>query len=378
MANPEQTIEAGTVLNERYRIDAVLGSGGFGEVLAAEDLLEGRSVAVKVLHDGAAQADPRAALRMRQEAEILKAIRHPNIVQVLEVGSFSGGQFLVMERVDGAGLDEIFSREGTLAPDRLLPLVRQLLQALSVAHARDVLHRDLKPENILVSESDGRESIKLVDFGVAKAGASLTSDDPDDAITLVKTRVGSFVGTPRYAAPEMVVGDPAGPPADLFCVGLVVYEALAGAPLIKGTTHSEVISALVFPRPFDLAGLPPDWSRWLEPVLEKAPERRVQSALEALRNLDEIFGPSFDDDDVDIAETAQWEPLQLDEAVLRERSHTSAPPRQMMSPGPPPRRDPRTLEEVGKPRKGAEPALMAAIFVLLGIVAYLAYLVFFQ
>ncbi len=375
MSRQAQIIEAGTVLNDRYRVEGRLGSGGFGEVLAAHDLELDRAVAVKVLHDEAELADPRAALRMRQEAEILKAIEHPNIVRIWEVGSFEGGQFMVMERVEGKGLDELFKEEGTLPTERLLPLVRQLLWALAAAHEREVLHRDLKPENILVTRDVGREILKLVDFGVAKAGASLSDGNPDDAITLVKTRVGSFVGTPRYAAPEMVVGDPAGPPADLFCVGLVVYEALVGDHLIKGKTHSELMNSLVFPRPFDLSGVPEEWVRWLAPMLEKSPDHRVQTAQEALSQLDELFGKGGRPvDELEIAETSQWEPLELDyDAVSgipgRERAA-------MNTPASPPR-SPQDLQEVEPPRKGADTVLLFAVVAMLALVIAMLLFLFF-
>lgn len=346
----EEMLKSGAIISDRYLIESRIGSGGYGEVLAARDMETQQGVALKVLHTKATDNDPRAVARMRQEAEILRAMDHPNIVRILEVGSFEGGQYLVMERIDGVGLDELMAEGKTLATDRLLPLLHQLLDALGSAHATDILHRDLKPENILVADVDGKETIKLVDFGVAKAGTSLNAEEPDDAITLVKTRIGNFVGTPRYAAPEMVVGDPAGPSADLFCVGLVVYEALVGRSLLQGTNHREFMNELVFPRPFDLDAVPEPWKEWLTPILEKSPTDRTQTAAEARRELDAIFSGAFALDDglavedqlgedsvpnldetvqdltappgltdpESIAETNQWEPLELDYDALEE------------------------------------------------------------
>ncbi len=348
--NDRSQIETGRIINDRYEVESRLGAGGFSEVVAATDRLGDRPVALKILRADALATDPRAAARLRQEAQILQAISHPNIVRVFDVDTFDDGQFLVMERIDGQGLDALLSEGSTIDSDRLLAMVRQILGALQAAHSRQVLHRDLKPENILITEVDGVETVKLVDFGIAKAEAILNADDPDEGITLVKTRAGNFVGTPRYSAPEMIVGDPSTAASDLFCLGLVVYEALMGQPLIRGTSHNEVINQLVFPRPFDLSDLPPPWDRWLPKMVEKSPDHRFQSVQQAAQLLDELFQgstdldldlpgphqrtpevdedalyPSFDDGDEleptvneDNLKTAQWEPLNIDEVALEE------------------------------------------------------------
>lgn len=278
-----------TVINDRYRVEDHLGTGGYSEVVEAFDRNQKRRVALKVLHREATDTDPRAGDRMRQEAEILRALDHPNIVHIFDVDTFDKGRFLVMEYVDGTGLDELLERQAPFETQRLLPLVRQLLDALQAAHETSILHRDLKPENILVVDAGGREQIKLIDFGVAKASSLLNTDDPDEGVTLVKTQAGNFVGTPRYAAPEMVVGDPLAANSDLFCLGLVVYEALSGKPLLEGTSQREVMNELVFPRPFELDAVDDRWAKWLTPILEKSPERRMETAREGRHHLDEIF-----------------------------------------------------------------------------------------
>lgn len=284
-------LQVGSLINQRYLVNGHIGAGGYGQVLAATDTTTHTPVAVKILHENATKHDPDAASRLRQEAQILRAIDHPNIVRVLEVGAFDDIPFLVMEYIDGIGLDELLQKENTLTTERLLPLLRQLLAALKAAHHRSVLHRDLKPENILITSVLGQETIKLVDFGIAKATSLLNDTDPDEAITLLQTRAGGFVGTPRYAAPEMVVGDPVGPTADLFCLGLVVYEALTGLSLTAGASYQEVINKLITPTAFSLDPLDPLWQKWLAPLVEKSPERRVQSAQEALKSLALIFPP---------------------------------------------------------------------------------------
>ncbi len=291
MANHD-SLTTGTVLNERYRIEEHLGAGGYSEVVAAFDLEHQRRVALKVLHERATATDPRAVARLRQEAEILRAIEHPHIVDIFDVDTFAGGQFLVMEYVDGVGLDTVLAEQAPLSTDRLLPMIRQLLRALRAAHDTQILHRDLKPQNILVVDGEEGESIKLVDFGVAKVNSLLNTDDPDEGVTLVRTQAGNFVGTPRYAAPEVVVGDPPAPNSDLFGVGAIAFEALTGHPLIDGKSQSELMNQLVFPRPFDLSEVPEPWPQWLAPILEKSPDQRILSADEALELMDHVFGNS--------------------------------------------------------------------------------------
>lgn len=314
-------IEVGTLINQRYLVDGHLGAGGYGQVLAATDRSQATPVAIKILHQEATQHDPDAAPRLRQEAEILRAIDHPHIVRVLEVGTFEGAPFLVMEYIEGVDLDTLIKQEGKLSAARLLPLIRQLLSALDTAHHQSVLHRDLKPENILVTHIQGEEAIKLVDFGIAKATSPLNIDDPDDAVTLLQTRAGGFVGTPRYTAPEMLVGDPVGPPTDLFCLGLVVFEALTGQPLIQGKTYQEAMSQLFIPTPFSLDPLEPLWQKWLTPLVEKSPDHRPQSAQAALESLDTLFSqhPVYSDHSSleDDALTATWEPLDGETEVFR-------------------------------------------------------------
>lgn len=283
------SLTVGTVINDRYVVESQLGKGGYSHVVAARDRSTDRNVALKLLHARAMANDPRAVQRLRQEAEILRAVNHPNIVEFYDVDTFEDAEFVVMEYVDGTGLDELLEQKGTLSTARLVPLVRQLLDALEAAHANGILHRDLKPQNILVVDIGGHEEIKLVDFGVAKASTLLNEEKLDDAVTLVQTRAGKFVGTPQYSAPEMVVGDPSSPATDLFCVGLIVYEALVGQPLIKGTSESELLNELVFPTPFDLSDVVEPWGQWLEVVLKKDPNRRIDSAAEALGFIDELF-----------------------------------------------------------------------------------------
>ncbi len=295
----------GDLLVDRYRINEQLGSGGYGEVLAAEDTTNDRRVAIKILHADAAGRDPAALARMRQEAEILEAVDHPNIVELFDVGDSPYGEFIVMELLDGHSLEHLIEDEGPADPDRAAPVVEQLLSALGAAHQKQVLHRDLKPENIiLVADDDAPtgEKAKLVDFGIAKA-QELLDDDPDEGITLVKTRGGGFVGTPRYCSPEAAVGDPAGPSADLFSLGLVVAEWLTAKPRIEGEKQNVVLSVLIQPEPLDVSDCPTDWQPWLARMIAKTPEQRYASAEQALQAFKALV--MREGDDVDMAQTIE-------------------------------------------------------------------------
>ncbi|RDV40091.1 serine/threonine protein kinase [Bradymonadaceae bacterium TMQ3] len=428
---PPQSLSPGAILADRFAIEARLGAGGYGEVYAARDSHGPRQVALKILHHEATANDPRAVVRMRQEAEFLRAIDHPHIVRVFEVvHDPTFGEFLVMERVEGQGLNALIAAQGPLSSERVLRVGTQLLSALDGAHTVGILHRDLKPENILIGKDErGDDHVKLVDFGIAK-GSNILNAEPDEGVTLVKTRVNSFVGTSRYAAPEMMVGDPLEPSADIFCVGLVLFEALTGEALVKGATRNALMQELVFPRPFDLSAAPDVWRPWLEKALEKSPSRRFQSCEEALDALAEAFGslnamlpdeasitlepalelaeddlltrsleaPAhtlFSDDALraslpraasaepgasplptatslppeldpeEIAETNQWESLDIDYAALAERRQRAETPRaQLAPPSPGPSPPPAAREQGFGPMTFISVALLTFLIVL--------------
>jgi serine/threonine protein kinase len=277
-------VRAGTVLEGRWKVDSNIASGGYGDVWRGEDLERRRPIALKILRHNAGNNDPSAIARMRQEAEILKAIQHQNIVKVYGFGDSAYGHFLAMEFLDGEALDRVLDQQGPAASERVIPIAAQLLSALAEAHNKGILHRDIKPENIiLVPGHDGRELAKLVDFGIAKAQRLLNDDE--EGATLVQTRAGGFMGTPRYAAPEQAVGDPIGPTIDLFALGLVIAEWLTGRRRIDGKRHSDVMSQLLSPDELDISDVPYRWQKWLRRMIAKNPASRYQSAAEALADL---------------------------------------------------------------------------------------------
>jgi eukaryotic-like serine/threonine-protein kinase len=213
--------QASYVLADRYRLDDRIATGGMGEVWRGVDLVLGRPVAVKLLRDDYAQ-HPETLERFRAEARHTAAVSHPGIARMYDYGEPRPGQppFLVMELVAGVPLTELLAR-GPLDPARVMDMVAQAAAGLHAAHAVGLVHRDIKPGNLLVSH-DG--TVKITDFGIAHAAGSAPL-----------TRTGVLIGTPAYLAPERVTGTSAGPASDLYSLGIVAYECLAGAQPFAGT-----------------------------------------------------------------------------------------------------------------------------------------------
>ena len=227
----------GQVFEERYRIDGVLGKGGFGAVYRGEQLAVGRPVAIKLLHAHHAD-DPHEITRFQREARAIAALRHPNIVQVHDFGQTKGGfLYLVMEYLEGRTLKDIIRDEAPLQPDRLIDYLVQILDGLAEAHSRGVIHRDLKPENVFCA-SIGRRSdvIKLLDFGIAKI-----IDESGAMMTL--TGKGMAVGSPRYMSPEQAQAAPVSEQTDLYIVGLIMYELLTGRGVFEKSSPTDYLLA---------------------------------------------------------------------------------------------------------------------------------------
>jgi eukaryotic-like serine/threonine-protein kinase len=206
------------MIGRRYRTVERVASGGMGDVWLAEDAVLRRPVAIKLLKpEFAGNAEFR--LRLRREARHVAGLSHPGIACMYDYGE-DPQPYLVMEFVAGEPLSAVLSREGALSPRRTASIVAQTASALACAHARRIVHRDIKPDNLLVAD-DG--VVKVTDFGIALAA---------DGVAITQT--GTFMGTPRYASPEQVVGRSATPSSDLYALGLVAYECLTGAPPFEG------------------------------------------------------------------------------------------------------------------------------------------------
>jgi eukaryotic-like serine/threonine-protein kinase len=258
-----------------YRIDALLGAGGMGEVYRAHDRKLGRDVAIKTLPPGM-QKDSELLKRFRQEGRMLAALNHPNIAAIYGLEDWSGGSFLVLELVDGDTLDARLRKDGPFSAVDALAIAMQAADALEVAHARGIIHRDVKPSNITLTPNG---TVKVLDFGLAKS--SPTAEEAPQLATRSVTHAGVLLGTPPYMSPEQVHGRPADHRSDLWALGCVLYELLTGVRAFRGETLSGTIAAILERDPDWTklpAGTPPAIRHLLERLLEKDPARRYQSA----------------------------------------------------------------------------------------------------
>jgi serine/threonine-protein kinase len=254
----------GKLLGGRYRRVRRLGSGGMASVYLAEDTLLGRPVAIKRL---ATEAPEESLRRFRHEARIGASLNHPGLVAVYDSIAEDDGLLIVMEYVEGRSLSELID-DGALPPERVADIIGQVAEALDHAHRNGVVHRDVKPSNILVRD-DG--VVKLADLGIARTldGSRITA-------------TGSVFGTLAYIAPERLRGEPDGPPADIYSLAAVAFEALSGRRAQQATTPAELVRVAGEGPVPDLAeawsAAPPAAARLLRGALSPEPERRPGSA----------------------------------------------------------------------------------------------------
>src|ERR1700726_4348299 len=209
----------GRLVASRYRIIALLGKGGMGEVYRADDLTLGQAVALKFLPDGAAR-DEGLVERFRNEVRMARRVSHPNVCRVYDVGEVDGQTFFTMEYVDGEDLASLLRRIGRLPPDKALDIARHLCAGLAAAHSKGVLHRDLKPANIML---DGRGQVVITDFGLAGVADQIQGNE-------VRS------GTPAYMAPEQLAGKEVSTRSDIYSLGLVLYEVFTGKRALSPET----------------------------------------------------------------------------------------------------------------------------------------------
>ncbi len=269
----------GDIVAGRYRVEALLGRGGFGVVYRAVQLDAGREVALKVLlAEALDQADSLA--RFRREAELAQRLEHPNTVRLHDFGETERGlPFIAWEMLRGRSLDEVIRAEGGLATPRVAVIAVQALKALMEAHQRGVVHRDVKPSNLFLCQVSGeRDFVKVLDFGIAKslsAGAGLTQD-------------GAILGTPGYMAPEQVASGDVTPATDLYALGLVMAEAIAGRPVFAGDSGLAVCMAQLSDAPVPLPPvvLASPLAAVITRATRKAPAARFASAAEMLAQIE--------------------------------------------------------------------------------------------
>ena len=265
-----------------YRIIRQVGEGGMGKVFEAEERLSGRRVALKVLRPELSRSEAGRRL-FANEMAILAGLDHPNVVRCLCCTEVEGELLMALELLEGRTLREVTTSEGALDWVRAVGLVQQMARALSAAHDHEpaIVHRDLKPENVMIL-ADG--SVKVMDFGVAKMLAALGNASTHS------------VGTLAYMSPEQIDAGPVDARSDLYALGLVFYELLAGRPPFQSTSPRELLNlqCTAAPPPLPDAvrrGLPRGVERLLFALLEKRPDERPGSAADVLHEL-EPFGPS--------------------------------------------------------------------------------------
>ena len=259
------------LLGGRYRMEAPLAAGGMGDVWAARDLLLDRAVAVKVLGRALAD-DARAAERLRREARAAGRLEHPNIARVLDLGEHDGRPYLVMELLEGESLAARIDRTGPLPPDEAARIVAAVADALEAAHQAGVVHRDVKPGNVFLTAAG---EVKVLDFGIASAAG-------DTTIT-----TGALIGTAAYLAPERALGHRATPAADIYALGVILYELLAGHRPFTADSDVELAIAHVNADPPPLTeaapAAPPSLAAACHQALAKDPRARPGSAAEFAR-----------------------------------------------------------------------------------------------
>jgi eukaryotic-like serine/threonine-protein kinase len=257
-----------------YEITGPLGAGGMGEVYRARDTRLDRTVAVKILANGLAQA-PGFKDRFEREARAVSSLNHPNICGLYDVGNQNGTEFLVMEYLDGETLAARLQR-GRMGLQECLKHGIELASALDAAHRHGIVHRDLKPGNIMLCKS----GVKLMDFGLARDCRPRAPSEA--ALSATLTQQGTVLGTPQYTAPEQVKGEETDARSDIFAFGATLYEMVTGVTAFPGSNPHSIAAAILQKQPERIASLRPDAPAALERIiaicLAKDPDERWQSA----------------------------------------------------------------------------------------------------
>jgi serine/threonine-protein kinase len=281
--------QAGLKLGEKigpYEIQSVLGIGGMGEVYLAMDTRLSRRVALKLLPPQFT-LDPERVRRFEQEARAASALNHPNIVTIHEIGHVNSTQFMVTEFVEGHTLRELMN-EKPFTLNETLNVAIQVAGALAAAHSAGIVHRDIKPENIML-RADGY--VKILDFGLAKLTETQTSESDLETPTLLQSNPGLVMGTVRYMSPEQARGKRIDSRTDLWSLGIVLYELLAGRVPFSGETPSHVMVSLMedeLPALTSYANVPAELDRIVTRTLSRSTKERYQTAREVAHDLKEL------------------------------------------------------------------------------------------
>ncbi len=277
----------GTTLGD-HRILRKLGEGGMGTVYLAEDTTLGRLVAIKVISGDRGPRDQGARVRFLREARAMATVEHPHVVRVYSYGESAGVVYLVMEYVEGESLGDRIRRVGRLSVEEAIEIVLQVAGALEAASERGIVHRDIKPSNLLL---DARDHVRVADFGLAKLALPEVASDEASL-----THTGQLVGSPHYLSPEQARGETVDLRSDIYSLGIVLYEMLAGARPFHGTTPAAVVAHhLHTPLPSlreKRPETPPQLAALVERMTEKDPGRRPGSYAELGKAIEESDEPS--------------------------------------------------------------------------------------
>lgn len=302
-----QEIRPGDVLDNRFRIEGYLASGGMGQVFRATHVFMKRPVALKIMTRELAESSSMSA-RFQREAELVSRIESPHVVRVLDFGRTSGGLlFLAMELIEGQPLDKLLKAEGALPPSRGVPLLIQICQALAAAHEHGVIHRDLKPPNIIVTRrKDGGDFAKVLDFGIARA-----ADSEGEGESAGLTQVGAILGTPEYLAPEQILRGPLDARTDIYALGVLAFKVLTGKLPFPVKRVEQLLMAHVTQKPPTPESVNPELGKLpalcaaILRALEKKKENRFESALAFAKALESSVSQELQTGELELLEDAR-------------------------------------------------------------------------
>ena len=306
----------GKTISDRYKIEKLLGEGGMGAVYQVEHVLMRKRMAIKVLHPEMTRL-PEVVARFEREAMAAAHIEHPNVVTATDFGKLEDGSFfLALEYVEGKSLREVIAK-GRLELGRALHIARQIASALSRAHQLKIVHRDLKPENVMLVERDGDpDFVKVLDFGIAKVQiGELTAGDVQQSTNgpaqPVLTQAGMVYGTPEYMAPEQALGQPVDARADMYALGIIMYEMLCGVRPFDAESKVALLGMQVTQPPPAMktkapdADLPPEVEVLVKRLLAKEANERLGEARELIEEIGGIMRELVNSGSIDIAYASQ-------------------------------------------------------------------------
>ncbi len=279
---PRNALAPGALLQNRYRISKLLSHSLGSHVYVGTHLMLGRNVRIKVLFEQGKRADR----RFRRAARLVSMMRHPNIIEVLDMGMHDDRPFLVLEHLDGQTLAQRSQLRGPLPIKELVPIAEQLLDLLGYIHSRNVLHRDVAAHNLhLIDDHRGQETLKLAQFGASKDLGANTTTLSDQ---------GNMLGSLTHVAPEQITNpEEIDQRADIYAAGSVLYQLITGVPPFRANTIAELGSAILelTPTPLDVmrSELPPGVSSVIEKALAKKPDDRYQSARQMWEAMHDVF-----------------------------------------------------------------------------------------